>query len=297
MKNELIMLVGIPGSGKSAWAKEFIKTHPHYIVHSSDELRKELYGDVNAQGKNGELFTILHKRINKDLEEGKSVIYDATNLKKRRRCAFLRGIKCWTKCVLFIEDISICKKRNNDRDRKIPDEVIDRMWKGFSPPLWNEGFDEIEIERSAEINMIELLRMTKGFEQGNSHHSLTLDKHLKKACEYFQDEDFEVKIAAGFHDVGKLFTKERYNHKGENDGNCHYYNHHCVGAYEFLLCYPLIDTDLDSALYIANLIYYHMHPYMSWKQSNKAKERDKKLLGEKMFNDIMRLHKADVAAH
>ena len=36
--NELIMLVGLPASGKSTWAKEYSETHPDYIVHSS-------YGD------------------------------------------------------------------------------------------------------------------------------------------------------------------------------------------------------------------------------------------------------------
>lgn len=30
--NELIMLVGLPASGKSTWAKEYSETHPDYIV-------------------------------------------------------------------------------------------------------------------------------------------------------------------------------------------------------------------------------------------------------------------------
>lgn len=40
--NELIMLVGLPASGKSTWAKEYSETHPDYIVHSSDKLREEI---------------------------------------------------------------------------------------------------------------------------------------------------------------------------------------------------------------------------------------------------------------
>jgi hypothetical protein len=36
---------------------------------------------------------------------------------------------------------------------------------------------------------------------------------------------------------------------------------------------------------------------MAWRDSEKSMERDKKLIGEKMFNDVMLLHKADVAAH
>ena len=40
-----------------------------------------------------------------------------------------------------------------------------------------------------------------------------------------------------------------------------------------------------------------MHPYMSWKSSEKAKMKDWMLLGDEMFNDILLLHEADVAAH
>lgn len=50
-------------------------------------------------------------------------------------------------------------------------------------------------------------------------------------------------------------------------------------------------------LYIANLIYYHMHPYMSWKQSEKSMMKDRRRIGETMYQDIMRLHEADLAAH
>lgn len=50
-------------------------------------------------------------------------------------------------------------------------------------------------------------------------------------------------------------------------------------------------------LYIADLINWHMRPYTSRKQSEKSLRRDKKLIGEKMYEDIMKLHEADVAAH
>ena len=40
-----------------------------------------------------------------------------------------------------------------------------------------------------------------------------------------------------------------------------------------------------------------MHPYIAWKDSEKAKNRYQKLLGEELFDEIMILHEADVAAH
>lgn len=55
--------------------------------------------------------------------------------------------------------------------------------------------------------------------------------------------------------------------------------------------------DNYDAFYTANLIYYHMHPYLSWSQSNKAKNKDKYLIGKQMFSDVMLLHEADVKGH
>ena len=44
----LLMLVGLPGSGKSTYCK----TYKNFKVHSSDALREELFGDESCQDKN-----------------------------------------------------------------------------------------------------------------------------------------------------------------------------------------------------------------------------------------------------
>lgn len=40
-----------------------------------------------------------------------------------------------------------------------------------------------------------------------------------------------------------------------------------------------------------------MRPYLGWKESEKARERDRKLIGEEMYQDIMILNECDRAAH
>ena len=62
-KPEFIMLVGLPGSGKST----LIKRYKEYKVHSSDDIREELTGDVNRQDINNLVFKALHKRVKEDL--------------------------------------------------------------------------------------------------------------------------------------------------------------------------------------------------------------------------------------
>lgn len=78
-KPVLVMMVGLPASGKSTIAYNLAKEN-NYIVFSSDALREELYLDINDQTHNHELFVELHKRIKTALKECNNVIYDACNL-------------------------------------------------------------------------------------------------------------------------------------------------------------------------------------------------------------------------
>ena len=65
---KLFCLVGLPASGKSTYAKKLSEQY-NAKIHSSDALREELFGDVDAisKDKNDILFEELHKRIKKDL--------------------------------------------------------------------------------------------------------------------------------------------------------------------------------------------------------------------------------------
>ena len=63
------MMVGLPGSGKSTATEYFAKVY-NANIHSSDDIREEIFGDVNDQEHNKEVFEILHKRIKEDIENG-----------------------------------------------------------------------------------------------------------------------------------------------------------------------------------------------------------------------------------
>lgn len=318
----LIMMAGLLGSGKSTYAESIIVSMEYYsltptvsykvkpIIHSSDKLRKELFGNEATQGDNNILFAELHKRIKSDLIAGKDVIYDATNISKKLRRHFLNEIKnivCTPICVCMMTSYETCVENNESRDRKVPQDVITRMRLNWQPPHYSEGFEEIKYVFSDtdkyinQYNIHSFFEKADVFDQENKHHTLTLGQHCSNAAIYIQEyypENYNLLIAAMLHDVGKLDTQTRTNKKGIDDGDCHYYNHHSVGAYNipFYLRNAKQFTDEDIT-YISNLIYYHMHPYLQWEQSSKAFEKDKTLLGESLINDILALHDADVYAH
>ena len=47
----LTLLIGLPGSGKTTYAKNYAQKYINDVVHlSSDKIRQELYGDETIQG-------------------------------------------------------------------------------------------------------------------------------------------------------------------------------------------------------------------------------------------------------
>jgi hypothetical protein len=193
-----------------------------------------------------------------------------------------------------------CLKRNVNRDRTIPEHVIRKMYMNWNTPYWYEGWDFIKVERGEFKNNgypVHIIEEFINYNQDSIHHKLTLGEHLEKTweCVCKNGGDLPLRIAALLHDCGKPFTKSFLNSKGETTENAHYYQHHCVGAYDSLF-YNTIDNPLDHAI----LIQWHMQPYF-WEKDELKGEKQmskyKKLWGDKLFNDIMLLHKADKMAH
>ena len=138
---KLIMLVGLPGCGKSTFAKSLESSN--YVIHSCDDIRDRY--NLHRLEDEQKVFDILHKEILNDMKENKNIIYDSTNLTRKRRIQFLELIKdfdCEKICYMFIVPVEICKNRN----LKIKDYEYDIMLNGFNPPLSDEGWDRILYE-------------------------------------------------------------------------------------------------------------------------------------------------------
>lgn len=306
MKPKMIMMVGLVGSGKSYEAQKLSKEY-NATIFSSDALREELFDDVNDQSNNTKLFEELHQRIKDCLQDGKSAIYDATNISYKRRMAFLAELKkipCEKICVLMATPYEECLKRNAERERKVPEYVIERMYRSIDIPWFYEGWDDIQIEYGEYENYFgwpwDWIEKADNYNQHNSHHALTLGEHCRQtlrnvdkiSAECRPIMSTELRYAALLHDEGKIFTQTFKNSKGEVTEQAHYYNH------ENCSCYDSLFYEIPcNHLYVAQLIQWHMRPYLAWKQSEKAMQKDRRLLGEELFNDICLLHEADKEAH
>lgn len=311
--SKLYFMCGLPGSGKSTWLEDH-KKELNFTIHSSDSIRAEL-GNVNDQSQNDLVFETLHRRIKEDLLNGKNVAYDATNLSRKRRINFinneLRDITCEKICVLFATPIGICKRNNLKRERKVPEEVIDRMVKNFEVPAYCESWDDIQIvwwdwkKDGIEFNFNEDVELWRSISHDSKHHSLSIGDHMIKAWKYMCEntDDFNLQIAAFLHDCGKIITKAFINSKGELSESAHYYEHHNTSSYISLFYLKdmfndeLMKFNNDEILYISLLINMHMRPFLAYRNSEKARERDRKLFGDDFMKDLDVLHECDLAAH
>ena len=137
------ILIGLPASGKSTYAAE-----EGSLVLSSDKIREELYGDESIQGNPAKVFFILYGMMEEAINDGaKHIIIDATNMSKRDRSKAIeiaKGGNHIVRAVVMDTPIAVCVRRNDARERKVPDFVFDRMLRKYEEPTLSEGFDIIE---------------------------------------------------------------------------------------------------------------------------------------------------------
>ena len=150
----LIILIGIPGSGKSSFAQYLITQFPHCQLISTDQIRGRVFGNEAIQDN----WMWVWREISRELQQAikntslgiiHTTIYDATNynIKQRQRIiklakalGFNQIIGVWLKT-----DLDLCLTRNKNRDRSVPEEVILQMNNQLqnSPPSLTDGFDDL----------------------------------------------------------------------------------------------------------------------------------------------------------
>jgi len=130
-KQEIIVMVGMPGSGKTTIAEHIIKENVNYI---------HINGDIYKTSKK------MIKEANKYLD--KSIIFDATNGTIEKRKDYIDfakskniAINCMYKDTSMVDSMV----QNDKREKPIPRIVYYVYNKQFVMPKLEEGFENIKM--------------------------------------------------------------------------------------------------------------------------------------------------------
>ena len=151
---DLYLLCGQPGSGKSTFAKNYIKTSPNTVWVPRDVIRFALLSDSDKYFAKEEVtYEKFVKIICYYLEQGYDVLADQTNLTPGSRQKLLNAINAqngeynhayaiWIKTSL---ETSLARNEKRTGREYVPPEAIKNMFSRMKPPMLNEGFDEVKI--------------------------------------------------------------------------------------------------------------------------------------------------------
>eukprot|EP00960_Hanusia_phi_P054999 762836-Hanusia_phi.AAC.4 len=131
MMQEVIVLMGYPGAGKTTYAEEKYKYNSMYVILHRDGLKNK-----------------MRKSMIEALDYGKSVVIDATNPSRSCRKTYIdiakeRGID--VKCIHIDTNNQVANNRNRNRINKVPNAAYRQYTMRYEKPTTDEGFSIVSV--------------------------------------------------------------------------------------------------------------------------------------------------------
>lgn len=131
MNNTIMLLVGLPGSGKSTWTNQFLRNERRFQVVCRDDLRATFGVDGHCTvsfdpGIEQTVADIANRMLEASLRRGLGVILDETHTRLRNINEVLDTAKKHRASVHVVY-FPFTAEESKARRPGVPPEVIDRM--------------------------------------------------------------------------------------------------------------------------------------------------------------------------
>lgn len=129
------MTKGLPGSGKSTWAREYVLTHPGSMRLNKDELREMLHAGKHTKYNEKQVLQYRDALTRLALAAKKTVIIDDTNLNPIHQEAMHKIAQDYGVPLLiqsFMEvPLDECIARDKKREKTVGEKVIRTMYNQY----------------------------------------------------------------------------------------------------------------------------------------------------------------------
>ena len=164
---KLIVLVGIPGSGKTTWAENYIKenTTERVTIINSDEIRKKITGKYDNFNREDEVWREFDNQIfaasYQKRPKNFTVIVDATHISEYRRiCTVAAGDNFKYKIMVHFNipfEVCLARQETRPKHKRVPKQSMYN---------YRDRFQYIQSYEKSSVNeFIEI----KGEENGNEN--------------------------------------------------------------------------------------------------------------------------------
>lgn len=181
--NKIITLIGLPGAGKTTFARAFMAKHTDYKLHDVYEYVKK-YKDDNGKFIDENLAIKAYEEMYEDLEKNKDDVilelgtnhheFNAQKLKAISERADLTVFLC----LLSKEE---CLAREEKRDRMIDKEELMKVFERNFPEIHENAFDNIGLDYhylqmgQTPTEMIAFVEETTGISKANNDNDDLLE--------------------------------------------------------------------------------------------------------------------------
>lgn len=130
-ENTVILTIGLPGSGKTTWAKHYVEKNDNFIRISRNDIRSMFGKKVFSKQREALVSIIESSAVRGALKKGFNIIIDANNLNPKVVTKWVKFVERYNdasdhqislQTIFFSTSLEECIRR--DANRQDPDEIV-----------------------------------------------------------------------------------------------------------------------------------------------------------------------------